>query len=98
MRSLSYVEMLVCYSPMFMNSFQSHAMREGENADKGLLPDVVDAREISVHIAKAVIKTAVEEDLNQKDGIPNDDEDLEQWVRAQMWHPEYRELVKPGKS
>jgi malate dehydrogenase (oxaloacetate-decarboxylating) len=63
-----------------------------ENPDKGLLPDVADVREISVHIAKAVIKQAVQEGLAQEKGIPNEDEDLEEWVREQMWDPVYRPL------
>jgi len=34
-----------------------------KDPQKGLLPDVVNVREISVHIARAVIKQAVEEGL-----------------------------------
>ncbi len=73
---------------------QSPALKD---PDKGLLPDVVDAREISVQIAKAVIKQSVEEGLATQKDIPQDDTELEQWVRAQMWDPEYREFVKPKK-
>lgn len=54
---------------------------------------MVDVREISVKIASAVIKTSVEEGLAQEKDIPQDDGELEEWVRAQMWEPEYRELV-----
>jgi len=68
---------------------QSPALKD---PDKGLLPDVVNVREISVHIAKAVIKQAVEEGLAQEKGIPEDDEDLEEWIREQMWDPVYRPL------
>ena len=67
-----------------------------KDPDKGLLPDVVDVREISVKIASAVIKTSVEEGLAQEKGIPENDDELEDWVRAQMWEPKYRELVKPA--
>lgn len=59
---------------------------------RGLLPDVVDVRDISVKIAKAVIKQAVEEGLATENGIPEDDEDLEAWIREQMWEPRYRQL------
>src|SRR5277367_6197026 len=45
---------------------QSPALK---NPDKGLLPDVVNVREISVHIARAVIKQAVEEGLATEAGI-----------------------------
>jgi malate dehydrogenase (oxaloacetate-decarboxylating) len=65
-----------------------------KDPDKGLLPDVVDVKEISVKIASAVIRTSVEEGLAQEKGIPEEDGELEEWVRAQMWKPEYRELVK----
>ena len=64
--------------------------------DKGLLPDVVDVREISVRIAREVVKTAVEEGLSTEEGIPvgKGDGELEEWIRAQMWEGRYRELVK----
>lgn len=70
---------------------QSPALKD---PDKGLLPDVVDAQEISVHIAKAVIKQAVKEGLATEKEIPSEDEDLEEWVREQMWEPRYRPLVR----
>lgn len=58
----------------------------------GLLPDVEDVREISVKIAMSVIKKAVEEGLAQQKDIPSDDDDLEEWIREQMWDAEYRPL------
>jgi malate dehydrogenase (oxaloacetate-decarboxylating) len=58
----------------------------------GLLPDVEDVREISVQIAKNVIKKAVEDDLAQEKDIPSKDDDLEEWIREQMWNAEYRPL------
>ena len=63
-----------------------------QDPDKGLLPDVIHVREISVHIAKAVIKQAVEEGLVTEKSIPDGDEDLEEWIREQMWDPVYRPL------
>lgn len=68
---------------------QSPALKD---PDKCLLPDVVNVREISVHIARAVIKQAVEEGLATEEGIPESDEDLEEWIREQMWDPTYRPL------
>ena len=65
-----------------------------EDPDRGLVPDVVDVRDISVHIARAVVRQAVEEGLATETGIPSEDKELEQWVRAQMWEPRYRPLVK----
>ena len=71
-----------------------------KDPDKGLLPDIVDVREISVKIAASVIRTAVEERLATQEGIPSRDEneggeeELEKWVRAQMWEARYRPLKK----
>jgi malate dehydrogenase (oxaloacetate-decarboxylating) len=65
-----------------------------ENPDHPLLPDVEDVRDISVHIAKAVVRQAVEEGVAQEKGIPRTERELEEWVRDQMWDPRYRELVK----
>ena len=73
---------------------QSPALKD---PDKGLLPDVTEVRDISVKIAMAVIKTAVEEGHAQRENIPKDDEELETWVRVQMWEAEYRDLVSPKK-
>ncbi|APA09296.1 hypothetical protein SS1G_12079 [Sclerotinia sclerotiorum 1980 UF-70] len=74
---------------------QSPALK---NPDKGLLPDVADVREISVHIAKAVIRCSVEEGLAQEKGIPGNDGDLEEWIREQMWDPVYRPLKLVGRE
>ena len=57
-----------------------------------LLPDVTEVREVSVQIAKNVIKAAVTENLNQEQDIPKDDQDLEEWIRDQMWDARYRPL------
>ncbi|KAL2108268.1 hypothetical protein VUR80DRAFT_4067 [Thermomyces stellatus] len=61
--------------------------------NKPLLPDVEDVRELSVGVAKAVIRTAVEEGLAQEKDIPDGDE-LEEWIRVQMWQAEYRSFKK----
>ncbi|ODA79400.1 hypothetical protein RJ55_04993 [Drechmeria coniospora] len=57
-----------------------------------LLPDVEAAREVSVRVARAVVQVAVEEGVATEDGIPADKEDLDDWIRAQMWEPTYRPL------
>lgn len=54
---------------------QSPALKD---PDKGLVPDVIDVREVSVHVAKAVIKQAVEEKLATEKDIPGDDGELEE--------------------
>lgn len=61
---------------------------------KGLVPDITDVREVSVHIAMAVIKQAIEEELAKEGDIPAENDELEEWVREQMWEPRYRDLVK----
>lgn len=70
---------------------QSPALKD---PDRPLLPDVEDVRELSIDIAAAVIKCAVHEGLAQQDGIPTDDGELREWIKAQMWEPVYRPLVK----
>jgi malate dehydrogenase (oxaloacetate-decarboxylating) len=72
---------------------QSPALKD---PSKALLPVVTEVRRVSVAIAVAVIKGAVSEGLAQREGIPRDDEELEEWVRAQMWEPRYRDLVPVG--
>ena len=74
---------------------QSPALKD---PDKGLVPDIIDVREISVHVAKAVIQQAVEEGLATEKGIPQKDEDLEEWIRDQMWEPRYRPLIRVEKA
>jgi malate dehydrogenase (oxaloacetate-decarboxylating) len=73
---------------------QSPALKD---PGKGLLPDVTEVRDISVKIAMAVIKTAVDEGHAQKKDIPRDDGELEEWVRVQMWEAKYRDLVPAEK-
>ena len=73
---------------------QSPALRD---PDKGLVPDVVDVREISVKVARAVIRQAVEEGLATEKGIPEDEAELEEWVREQMWEARYRPLKRVEK-
>ncbi|KAL4771987.1 hypothetical protein BDW60DRAFT_217012 [Aspergillus nidulans var. acristatus] len=65
-----------------------------EDPNKPLLPDVEDVRELSLNVAKAVIQTAVKEGLAQEEGIPEDEKDLEDWIRAQMWEATYRDLER----
>lgn len=64
-----------------------------KDPEKPILPDVEDVRDISVHVAKGVIKTAVEEGHAQQEGIPTDEKDLDEWIRVQMWEPKYRQLI-----
>ncbi|KAJ5159501.1 uncharacterized protein N7482_006505 [Penicillium canariense] len=65
-----------------------------DDPNRPLLPDVEDVREISVDIAAGVIKCAVQEGLAQQEGIPTDDAELREWIRAQMWEAVYRPLTK----
>jgi malate dehydrogenase (oxaloacetate-decarboxylating) len=70
---------------------QAPAMKD---PDAALLPDVKDVGEVSVKIAAAVIKQAIKEGVAQEEDIPETQEDLEEWIRVQMWKPEYRPLKK----
>jgi malate dehydrogenase (oxaloacetate-decarboxylating) len=65
-----------------------------KDSNKPLLPDVKDVRDISVDIAAAVIKCAVEEGLARQDGIPDNDSELREWIKAQMWEAKYRSLTE----
>ncbi|KAK4949178.1 NAD-dependent malic enzyme, mitochondrial, partial [Elasticomyces elasticus] len=70
-----------------------------KDPNAGLLPDVTNVRDISVKIAAAVIRQAVEEGLQQQDGIPCGDEgELEEWIREQMWDARYRPLRKVDRD
>ncbi|KIW35694.1 uncharacterized protein PV07_02378 [Cladophialophora immunda] len=72
---------------------EAPAMRDPE---KALVPGVEMARPVSVKIAMAVIRCAVEDGLAQTTDIPVDsDEELQEWVEAQMWDPVYRPYVRP---
>ena len=78
---------------------QSPALK---NSNKGLLPDVEHVRELSVHIARAVIRQAVKEGLAQEKNIPGsgideadrekEDRLLNDWIRDRMWNPVYHKL------
>lgn len=70
---------------------ESPALKDPSGA---LLPDVVDVREISIKIACSVIKQAIEEGLAREKDIPENNAKLAEWVRAQMWEPQYRELKR----
>lgn len=72
-----------------------------------LLPGVDVVREVSVNIAKKVIRAAQKEEkegeegggkIVQEDGIPEDDGELEEWIREQMWRAEYRPLKRVEKA
>ena len=70
---------------------QSPALKD---PTRGLVPDVVNVREISVKIAVAVIRAAEQEGLATQEGIPSEDAELEEWIRVQMWDAKYRDLKK----
>ncbi|KAM0441111.1 hypothetical protein ACHAPT_000416 [Fusarium lateritium] len=57
-----------------------------------LLPDVNSVRDVSVRIARHVIQVALNDDEATQEGIPEDDDELEEWIKEQMWNPTYRPL------
>ncbi|KAI6365973.1 hypothetical protein MCOR25_005208 [Pyricularia grisea] len=67
-----------------------------EDPAGALLPGVDVVRKVSVAVASGVIRAALREGVATEEGIPHgdDDGDLEEWVREQMWDPVYRELRK----
>ena len=74
---------------------QAPVLKEND-PEAPLLPDVVDAREISVHIAAAVIKQVVKDGLAQEK-VPEDDTKLVKWIRERMWEAEYRPLMRQSE-
>lgn len=73
---------------------EAPALQDPEK-EGALVPDVEDARRVSVKIAMAVIRSAVEDGLSQVHDIPvHSDEELQEWVQVQMWDPVYREYQK----
>jgi len=69
-----------------------------KDPDAALLPDVTEVRAVSVKVAAAVIKQAVKDGLAQEEAIPNSDQDLEEWIKEQMWDAKYRPLVKVART
>jgi len=66
-----------------------------------LLPGVEAVRNVSVRVAREVIKMAVEEGVATEKDIPvHNDGELEEWIREQMWDPVYRPLkrVEPNTA
>ncbi|GAW11619.1 hypothetical protein ANO14919_009660 [Xylariales sp. No.14919] len=59
-----------------------------------LLPGVDEVRNVSVRVAREVIKAAVEEGVATEKDIPDNDAELEEWIREQMWDPVYRPLKR----
>ncbi|KAI0467144.1 malic enzyme [Xylaria cf. heliscus] len=59
-----------------------------------LLPGVEDVRRVSVRVAREVVKAAVEEGVATEEDIPDDDGELDEWIREQMWEPVYRPLKR----
>jgi malate dehydrogenase (oxaloacetate-decarboxylating) len=57
-----------------------------------LLPGVDVVRDVSVRVARKVIRAAVEGGIATEEGVPHGDGELDEWIRAQMWNPGYREL------
>ncbi|KAF5250435.1 hypothetical protein FANTH_4369 [Fusarium anthophilum] len=65
-----------------------------EDSTAPLLPDVDSVRDVSVRIARNVIQAAVKDGEATQEGIPEKEEDLEEWIGEQMWNPVYRPLKK----
>jgi malate dehydrogenase (oxaloacetate-decarboxylating) len=57
-----------------------------------LLPGVEVVRDVSVRVARKVIQAAIEDGVATEEGIPTDENELDEWIRDQMWEPVYRPL------
>lgn len=59
-----------------------------------LLPGVGVVRDVSVAIARRVVRAAAKEGVSTEAGMPLDGGDalLDEWIREQMWEAEYRPL------
>lgn len=77
----------------------SPALRDDPTAP--LLPGVERVREVSVRVAREVLRAAVEEGVATEEGIPDTDfkgadeakvRELDDWIREQMWDPVYRPM------
>ena len=55
---------------------------------KSLLPDINDAREVSVKVATAVVRKAIEQNESRHEVYGDD---IEKVVREFMWEPKYAE-------
>lgn len=71
---------------------EAPALKENDPT-KGLCPNFEHVRGVSVKIAKGVLRQAAKENLLQTDVPVDSDADLEEWIKVQMWEPEYREFV-----
>ncbi|KAK1763093.1 putative nad-dependent malic enzyme protein [Phialemonium atrogriseum] len=70
---------------------------EGEGEEVlPLLPGVDVVRDVSVRVAAEVVRAAVREGVATEEGIPEGREELEEWIREQMWDPVYRPLKLVG--
>ncbi|KAG9112967.1 NAD-dependent malic enzyme, mitochondrial, partial [Ceratobasidium sp. 392] len=56
---------------------------------RSLLPDLANVREVSVHIAAAVVRHAIEEG-HARVKIDGNTEDIEEYIKKRMWDPTYR--------
>ena len=63
-----------------------------EDPDAPLLPDLADVRKVSLHIATAVVKQALEEGVAQIN-IKKDDDAIIEHIKVDMWDPVYRWVI-----
>ncbi|KAG8715915.1 NAD-dependent malic enzyme, mitochondrial [Ceratobasidium sp. 423] len=61
------------------------------NDDRSLLPDLANVRLVSVHIAAAVVRRAMEEG-HARIELEGDNADLEEYIKKRMWDATYRPL------
>lgn len=69
-----------------------------KDPDLALLPDIKDVRSTSIAVAMNVIQQCVKEGLNRVKDIPEEEDELRNWIEDQMWKPEYRPLQKVSEA
>lgn len=72
-----------------------------KDPDASLLPDLSEVREVSVHVAAAIVRTACEEGRTRDETVKKVvagelGEGLEEFIRGQMWDPVSSRFVWDG--
>lgn len=62
-----------------------------DDPDAPLLPDLADVRKVSLHVAAAVVRQALEEGVANVN-LKKDDEAIIEHIKVGMWDPVYRPL------
>jgi malate dehydrogenase (oxaloacetate-decarboxylating)(NADP+) len=77
----------------------STAINTTELADGRLYPDLARIREVSIIVAREVIREAQNQGLDREESIRGlDDKDLDEWIREKMYDPRKADGGNGGES